>query len=282
MPPEQTQADLELVPTSDGSSTLLHTGFNQTYHSINGALQEARHVFLQQGLQYFLDQKGTGLDQNGTGLDQNGTGLDQNGTGLEQNGRNPDQSRTNAASVLEVGFGTGLNFLVSAAYCLQNGISLDYTGIEPFPVNPETLRQTNYGDFLPGDENKEAFLAWYPGEEPLYLPGTPGAPAALGSSAASAASGTIHLNLILKPVLETGPLPPADIVYFDAFAPATQPEMWTAEVISHVVAGLKTGGVFVSYSITGNLKRILKGLGFRVEKPRGAAGKREMIRAVKI
>src|SRR3546814_1908579 len=68
---------------------------------------------------------------------------------------------------------------------------------------------------------------------------------------------------------------------FDAFAPAVQPGMWTQEVISHVTSSLSTGGVFVSYSITGKLKRILKELGFAVEKPEGAAGKREMIRATR-
>ncbi|QEC54262.1 hypothetical protein FRZ59_11830 [Anseongella ginsenosidimutans] len=91
----------------------------------------------------------------------------------------------------------------------------------------------------------------------------------------------VRLELLQQKVLQTGPLPPADVIYFDAFAPATQPEMWTQEVISHVTSSLEVGGVFVSYSITGNLKRMLKGLGFSVEKPKGAAGKREMIRAVK-
>lgn len=281
---EQGKSLQTLVPTSDGSLTLLHTGLNQTYHSVNGALQEAQHVFLQQGLQYFLRQSGTAT-----------------------------------ARVLEIGFGTGLNFLVSAAYCLQNGISLTYTGVEPFPLNRETLRESEYGRLLPGTGNWERFLSWYPGGQPFYLTGEqqaagnhdnlreperlgeqPGAPKprklgeqpemgeqpepgkrAKSGEADAITSELVRLELLQQKVLQTGPLPPADVIYFDAFAPATQPEMWTQEVISHVTSSLEGGGVFVSYSITGNLKRMLKGLGFSVEKPKGAAGKREMIRAVK-
>ena len=72
-----------------------------------------------------------------------------------------------------------------------------------------------------------------------------------------------------------------DVIYFDAFASANQPEMWSEEAITHTVQFLKPGGVFVTYAITGNLKRILKSLGLKVEKAPGAPGKREMLRAVR-
>ena len=71
------------------------------------------------------------------------------------------------------------------------------------------------------------------------------------------------------------------MIYFDAFASANQPELWTKEFITHIVSFLKVGGVFVTYAITGDLKRIMKGLGMKIEKAPGAAGKREMLRAVK-
>lgn len=231
MDPEPAGTHLTVVPTRDGSATLLHGELNQTYHSVNGALQEARHVFLQQGLIYFQQQ-----------------------------------NHARAARVLEIGFGTGLNFIVSAAHCLENGLELYYTGIEPFPVPSALLRKSKYCELLPGQENPGAFLNWYPGARTLQLPGD---------------SPLVQLQLITRKVQESGPLSPADVVYFDAFAPSTQPEMWTTEVISHVTGSLSAGGVFVSYSITGNLKRMLKQLNFRIEKPAGAAGKREMIRAVK-
>src|SRR5690606_14917036 len=73
-----------------------------------------------------------------------------------------------------------------------------------------------------------------------------------------------------------------DVLYFDAFAAIHQPEMWTDETLAHVCSFLKTGGVFVTYAITGNLKRSMKSLGFSIEKAPGAPGKREMLRAVKI
>jgi len=72
-----------------------------------------------------------------------------------------------------------------------------------------------------------------------------------------------------------------DIIYFDAFAAAHQPEMWNDKAIGHTIKFLKAGGVFVTYAITGNLKRALKALGCRIEKAPGAAGKREMLRAIK-
>lgn len=238
----ESENKLLVVPTSDGSNTLLHTGLNQTYHSVNGALQEARHVFLQNGLLYFLRQNGAA-----------------------------------AASILEAGFGTGLNFLVSAAHCLQHSVELNYTGIEPFPVPTEILKKSAYQELFPERSLWNDFIARYAANVRLRKSSVH--PEFLNSSAGS--PGAVRLQLIKKPILETGPLSPADVIYFDAFAPATQPEMWTQEVIAHTVSSVKSGGVFVSYSITGHLKRTLKELGFRIEKPKGAAGKTEMIRAVK-
>jgi len=72
-----------------------------------------------------------------------------------------------------------------------------------------------------------------------------------------------------------------DVIYFDAFASANQPEMWNEGAIAHTLSFLKPGGVFVTYAITGNLKRMLKALDCKIEKVPGAAGKREMLRATK-
>lgn len=219
---------VSLVPTSDGSFTLLHGEHGQTYHSVHGAFQEARHVFLEQGLCHYV----------------------------HRNAARP-------VRVLEVGFGTGLNFLVSAAYCLQHGIGLDYTGIEPAPVPPALLTESGYADLLDLPEHRNAYLTWYPGRETLHL------------------SPAVQLRLTQSSLMQVASFPESDVLYFDAFAPSTQPEMWTPDAIAHAVSALQPGGVFVSYSITGKLKRTLKELGFTVEKPKGAAGKREMIRAIR-
>jgi tRNA U34 5-methylaminomethyl-2-thiouridine-forming methyltransferase MnmC len=219
---------LELVKTADGSNTIFNSEVGENYHSRNGALQESRHVFLNSGLKYFLS-------------------------------RNPNSN----VSVLEVGFGTGLNFLLSANYCAENNISLDYTGIEAYPLSPEMIRQTGYDEYV-SPEIWEQFIEHYP--KSLHQP--------------------VDTNPTWK--LQTAHCKLADfqsnnkfdIIYFDAFASAYQPEMWDGAAIGHTLQFLKPGGVFVTYAITGNLKRIIKALGLKVEKAPGAPGKREMLRAV--
>src|SRR3569623_1300495 len=100
---------LEFVTTADGSKTIYNSEVGENYHSRHGALQESRHVFLNSGLVYYLE-------------------------------RSPSAE----VSVLEVGFGTGLNFLLSADHCIAKQIKLKYTGIEAHPLVPEMIAQTGY------------------------------------------------------------------------------------------------------------------------------------------
>src|SRR6202012_2782234 len=100
---------LEIVKTEDGSNTIYNSEVGENYHSRHGALQESRHVFLKSGLEYFL-------------------------------ANNPSKE----VSILEVGFGTGLNFLLSAEYCINNQIKLNYTGIEAYPLSLEMIGQIGY------------------------------------------------------------------------------------------------------------------------------------------
>jgi tRNA U34 5-methylaminomethyl-2-thiouridine-forming methyltransferase MnmC len=221
---------LELVKTADGSNTIYNPQVGENYHSINGALQESRHVFLNAGLQYFLDS-------------------------------NPVKQ----VSVLEVGFGTGLNFLLTADFCTDSKIELNYTGIEAYPLSDELMGNTGYDQYV-----------------------TTGIWASLLNNYQSALTISTVLNPYSKLQIANCQLmdfksgEKFDIVYFDAFAAAHQSEMWNEEAIGHTVTFLKPGGIFVTYAITGNLKRMLKGLGFQIQKIPGAAGKREMLRAVKI
>jgi len=169
-----------------------------------------------------------------------------------------------AISILEVGFGTGLNFLLSADFCVDKGVTLDYTGIEAYPLSLEMINQTGYDRYVPA-ELWQKFINNYP-----YLTFAPTA---------------INLNCKLQiancKLLDFRSEQQFDIIYFDAFASANQPEMWDEVAIGHTIQFLKPGGVFVTYAITGNLKRSLKALGCKVEKAKGAPGKREMLRAVK-
>lgn len=221
---------LEIVPTSDGSNTIYNSLVGENYHSRYGALQESRHVFVNSGLLYFLN-------------------------------KNPVQK----ISILEVGFGTGLNFLLSADVCAAKAISLDYTGIEAYPLTAQMTAQTGYDQYT-SNALWQQFISNYD----------------------SMLTSVVNLNPHCQLQIATCKLQDFasknqfDIIYYDAFAVVRQPEMWNEEAINHTLKFLKPGGVFVTYAITGNLKRTLKALGCRVEKAPGAPGKREMLRAVKI
>ncbi|MBB5395540.1 tRNA (5-methylaminomethyl-2-thiouridine)(34)-methyltransferase MnmD [Mucilaginibacter sp. AK015] len=221
---------LQIVPTADGSNTIYNAVVGENYHSRNGALQESRHVFVEAGLQYFLKNSGTG---------------------------------DKAVSVLEVGFGTGLNFLLTADFCTQQQISLRYTGIEAYPLTNEMVGQTGYNQYVPAPI-WQGFLQNYDAS----LQGT------------VQLNHDVQLHIAACSLLGFSSAAEYDVIYFDAFAAAHQPEMWSQEAIAHTLNFLKPGGIFVTYAITGNLKRIIKALGLKVQKVPGAPGKREMLRAV--
>lgn len=221
--------DIHFVTTDDGSRTLFHPGIGEHYHSRHGALQESKHVFLGMGLMHALAA-----------------------------------GALSKIAVLEVGFGTGLNFLVTADYCQKHRVSLDYVGIEAYPLSNEFIKETGYQDFV-SPELWDAFLDKYPS----------------CLSGANQVIANAKLEIAHAKVLgfDTGSL--FDVIYFDAFAAIHQPEMWTEEVLARVARFLRSGGVFVTYAITGELKRTMKALGFEIEKAPGAPGKREMLRAIK-
>lgn len=218
--------DLQIVDTADGSKTIFNPSVGENYHSKHGALQESRHVFLNAGLQYFLDESGQ-----------------------------------QTVSVLEVGFGTGLNFLLTADYCVEHKIKLDYVGIEAYPLTDELIGHTGYDQYVSAAtwqqmiSNYQAALT-----EPVDL------------------NDYCRLHIAHNTLLDFKSPQKFDVIYFDAFAALYQPEMWGEEAIGHTVKFMKPGSVFVTYAITGNLKRLLKGLGLQIQKIPGAPGKREMLR----
>jgi tRNA U34 5-methylaminomethyl-2-thiouridine-forming methyltransferase MnmC len=222
--------ELSIVTTADGSKTVYHPVIKENYHSRNGALQESNHVFLNSGLRYYLADK-----------------------------------LADSVAVLEVGFGTGLNFLLTNDFCTGKEIDLNYVGIEAFPLSFDLLEQIDY-EQLVSTNTWNIFKQNYA--------------EALQRSVVLNDYCSLHIAHIDAEIYTSDLL--FDVIYFDAFASANQPELWTKEFITHIVSFLKPGGVFVTYAITGDLKRIMKGLGMKVEKAPGAAGKREMLRAVKI
>ncbi len=221
---------LKIVKTDDGSNTIYNAEVGENYHSKHGALQESRHVFLNTGLKYFLERAWA----------------------------------DSTVSILEVGFGTGLNFLLSADLCTERGITLDYTGIEAYPLSAEMISQTGYDQYV-SPELWTNFINKYPD----------------GLIKSISLNPYCKLQIANCKLLNFQSKHQYDIIYFDAFAVAHQPEMWGDDAINHTIHFLKPGGIFVTYAITGDLKRALKALGCKVEKAPGAPGKREMLRAVK-
>lgn len=218
-----------LTQTADGSNTLFNETIGEHYHSSHGALQESRHVFITAGLKF--------------------------ATTLQT---------AKEISVLEVGFGTGLNFVLTYAHCEANDIKLNYTGIEAFPLSQALIQQTAYQQYVPLAV-WQSFSDKY--ENALTKKQTLSTHCELEIAHTTLACFTTEATF--------------DLLYFDAFSVQHQPEMWTDEMIAHACSFVKKGGVFVSYAITGNLKRAVKACGFTIEKLPGAPGKREMLRAVK-
>ncbi|QBR12385.1 tRNA (5-methylaminomethyl-2-thiouridine)(34)-methyltransferase MnmD [Sphingobacterium sp. CZ-2] len=221
---------MEFVNTGDGSKTLYHEEVGEHYHSKHGAYQESIHVFLKTGLQYWLEKE-----------------------------------NKQAAAILEIGFGTGLNFLLSADWAMKNKVGLDYVGIEAYPLEKDLLVQSGYDSYI-ANELWTSFIKEYE----------------TAQQGKTQIIEHILLKIAVQKVMDFQTDQMFDVIYFDAFAEIHQPEMWTAETLSHVVQFLNPGGVFVTYAITGNLKRAMKALGFSIEKAAGAPGKREMLRATKL
>ncbi len=218
-----------ITATADGSNTLYNEKIGEHYHSKHGALQESKHVFINAGLKHAVALF-------------------------------PEQE----INVLEVGFGTGLNFLMSAAYCKEENICLQYTGLEAFPLRSEELASTEYDKYVSNDiwsgliDNYGKAMQ----QSACILPKQ-------------------QLRIVHTYLSRFDTMDRFQLIYYDAFSVQHQPEMWTDEIIAHVCQFLQPGGIFVTYAITGNLKRALKSVGFTIEKLPGAAGKREMLRAIK-
>ncbi len=215
---------LKPIETEDGSLTLLSERFGATYHATQGAKEESRHVFIHNGLLFFLQQ-------------------------------NPKKT----VSILEVGFGTGLNTFLTFLETQHAGISVDYQAVELYPVPMEIARQLNFAKDYPGDE-AAVFLrmheqAW--NERHLL-------------------SATFQLTKHLAKAETFRAEQSFDLIYYDAFSPKEQPELWTEAVFRNMYALLNGNGLLVTYCAQGQMKRNMKAAGFKVKALKGFAAKREM------
>lgn len=222
---------LDIISTEDGSHSLINHQLDETYHSRHGAVQESVHVFIQHGLNYFLENH-----------------------------------PTDTIRILEVGFGTGLNALLTLHKSQSKNQSIEYTSLEAFPVAEHLVMQLNYPELIALADGRGLFQKLH----------------ASPWNAIEKITSYFHLKKIEGRIQELGlPKNYFDIIFFDAFAPNKQPDMWELSVLSKVFDAMKSNAVFVTYCAKGQLKRDLKSLGLLVESLLGPPGKREMIRARK-
>ena len=211
--------------TEDGSHTLYNQELDETYHSKHGAIQEANHVFILNGIQ--------GLD-------------------------------AKEVSILEVGFGTGLNAILTYAFAKKNRVQIDYTGIESSPLSEDIIDQLNYKN-----EIKDFDLAIFNTMHSCNWN---------TNCKIDSHFSLIKSNIALQ---EYDTSKKFDVIYYDAFGPRAQKEMWEKSLFQKLYDMLNIGGKLVTYCAMGQFKRDLKFCGFVVNSVPGPPGKREMTVAYK-
>ncbi|MFD0933353.1 tRNA (5-methylaminomethyl-2-thiouridine)(34)-methyltransferase MnmD [Psychroflexus salinarum] len=219
-----------VVTTCDGSKTIRIEEWDEHYHSTHGAIQESAHVYITAGLDHFLS-----LNQ------------------------------TESISVLEAGFGTGLNALLTALWSASKNISIEYLGVEAYPISSEEIQALDYHKTIDAENSKEIYeklhqVQWDEWEQ---------------------MSNTFRLKKQQQYFSEIELKNVADVVFYDAFGPRVQPELWEESIFKGFYEALKPGGVFVTYCVKGTARRALQSIGFEVDIIEGPPGKRHMMRAFK-
>ena len=220
-----------IVRTGDGSHTLFSERYGETYHSINGATTESRHVF-----------------------------LEASGVALRLEKQQPTR-------ILEIGFGLGLNFLLTADMALQHGTALDYHALEYDPSVLLAIPFLQYEQHLRSHGLLERLVT--------------GLSDALHQRTSRMTMGpdvtlTLHQTNAIRDELPPGRF---NALYLDAFSPDTNPECWTEEFLVKLHTLGTPGGVLTTYSAKGSVRRALIASGFTVKKLPGPPGKREMLHA---
>ncbi len=221
-----TKLKRQIITTADGSTTIHIPEWNEQYHSKHGAIQEAYHVFVKNGLSLFENQK---------------------------------------VSVLEIGFGTGLNCFITYLESQKTGLQIDYVGVEAYPISNKELKQLNYASELKAEKDTAVF-------EEMH---------AVSWDEKHSVSSNFQLTKRQQFFKDIEDKNKFDLIYFDAFGARVQPELWTVSVFEKMFNALKSDGVLVTYSAKGSVRRAMQTVGLTVERLEGPPGKREMLRAVK-
>jgi tRNA U34 5-methylaminomethyl-2-thiouridine-forming methyltransferase MnmC len=219
--------------TKDGSSTIYNSSLDQHYHSIHGAVQESQHVFMKMGWACLFE-------------------------------RSREHANEDDISILEIGFGTGLNAFLVLQECMRDvSRKCFYTSLEAFPVEEHLIAELNYAS----ESEREIFQSLHRAEWNT--------------------DELISNNFILKKInIKLEDFIPQqnsfDLIFFDAFSPEAQPELWTEEIFRKLYSAMKQEGILVTYCAKGQVRRNLIAAGFRVERLEGPPGKREMLRGRKL
>ena len=216
----------EILHTHDGSTTIHIKDWDECYHSKFGAIQEAQHVFIKNGLTLFKNKP---------------------------------------ISILEIGFGTGLNAFITFLEAKKLGLIIDYVAVEGYPISQEEVRNMNYVSELEAESHADIFekmhnCHW---EEKTCL------------------ESDFILTKRKQFFHEIKEIESFDLIYFDAFGYRVQPELWTLEIFKIMFKALNKNGILVTYAARSIIKKNMIEAGFTVEKLQGPPGKREMFRASK-
>ena len=215
-----------LIVTEDGSHSLYSPQYNQQYHSLQGALVEAEHIYVNLGLRPILEQA------------------------------------ESTVYVFEMGFGTGLNAFLTWKLADLLNKNIYYVAVEAFPVTRDEAFSLNY-----------AALTGQSGFMELH-------------DCPWSVDCNISANFTLRKehlrVEDFKSNEKFDVIYYDAFDPRAQPELWTSEIFSQIAAQTRQGGVLVTYSSKGIVKRALRAAGFEVQRHKGPGRKTHVLKAIKI
>lgn len=217
----------KILTTADGSDTIAIPEMKVSYHSKHGAIQESTHVFLDAGLQYCTQTLGK-----------------------------------TSLNILEMGFGTGLNCLLTAIQARDKQYQIQYHTLEAFPLLPNEIASLNHGTVL---NEQDLFLAIHKASWEIPQMIQPGFQLIK------------YQQSLARFELSVG----IDCIYYDAFAPSAQPKLWTTQIFEKLYSFLAPGGLLVTYCSKSVVRHAMKAAGFRVTKIPGPYGKREMVRAFK-
>ncbi len=216
----------EIIITDDGSTTIRIPEWDENYHSTHGAIQEAKHVFIKNGLDLFQKQ--------------------------------------DAISILEIGFGTGLNAFITFLETI-NKEKVNYVGVEAYPISQEEIAQMNYVSELDSEMYQEIFDKMH----------------SCDWEKQETISENFHLTKRKQFFQDIEDKNQFDLIYFDAFGFPLQPELWSEVIFKKMYDALLPKGTLVTYACRSSIKNAMLSVGFSIEKLPGAPGKREMLRATK-